>query len=205
MTGRDPMDYGWWLASRASGLVALALITLSVTLGLAMAGRVSREPRLRRGLLSLHEQFALAGLIAIAVHGITLLGDRWLHPGPVGIAVPFVMAHAPLWTGLGIIGGYLAAALGLSFYARRRIGARRWRRLHKATILIYVLAVTHTLGAGSDAGTPWLRAQLVLTGAPVVFLLVMRLLPAAKVSAGASAARPGSAPSPAPRSARSRP
>ena len=138
MTGRDPMDYGWWLASRASGLVALALITLSVTLGLAMAGRVSREPRLRRALLSIHEHAALGGLIAIAVHGITLLGDRWLHPGPVGIAVPFAMEHEPLWTGLGIIAGYLAAALGLSFYARRRIGAKRWRSLHKATILVYV-------------------------------------------------------------------
>jgi len=206
MTGRDPMDYAWWLASRASGLVALALITLSVTLGLAMAGRVSREPRLRRAILSIHEHAALAGLVAIAVHGITLLGDRWLHPGPLGIAVPFVMDHEPLWTGVGIVGGYVAAALGLSFYARRRIGAKRWRSLHRATILVYVLAVAHTLGAGSDAGTPWLRAQLVLTGAPVLFLLVMRVLPAAaKVSAGERAARPGSAPSPAPRSARSRP
>ena len=86
------------------------------------------------------------------MHGITLLGDRWLDPGPVGITVPFVMDHEPLLTGLGIIGGYLAAALGLSFYARRRIGAKRWRSLHKATILVYVLAVAHTLGAGSDAG-----------------------------------------------------
>jgi sulfoxide reductase heme-binding subunit YedZ len=115
------------------------------------------------------------------------------------------MEHEPLFTGLGIIGGYLAAALGLSFYARRRIGTRRWRSLHKATILVYVLSVAHTLGAGSDAGTPWLRAQLVLTGAPVLFLFVMRVLPAAKVSGAASGAPRGSAPSPAPRSARSRP
>ena len=41
---RDPMDYGWWLASRASGLVALALITLSVGVGLAMAGRAFQKP-----------------------------------------------------------------------------------------------------------------------------------------------------------------
>ena len=205
MTGRDPLEYGWWLAGRASGLVALALITLSVTLGLAMAGRVARDPRRRRAMLSVHEQTALAGLVAIAVHGVTLLGDRWLHPGPVGIAVPFAMDYRPVWTGLGILGAYLAAALGLSFYARRRIGAKRWRSLHRATILVYVLAVAHTLGAGSDAATPWLRAQLVLTGAPVLFLLVMRVLPAARVSAGARGARPGSAPSPAPRSARSRP
>ena len=122
MTGRDPMEYAWWLASRASGIVALALISLSVILGLAMAGRVSREPKLRRAMIAVHEHAALAALIAIAVHGITLLGDKWLDPGPLGILVPFHMDHEPLWTGLGIIGGYLAAALGLSFYARRRIG-----------------------------------------------------------------------------------
>ena len=205
MTGRDPMEYAWWLASRASGIVALALISLSVMLGLAMAGRVSREPKLRKAMIAVHEHAALAALIAIAVHGITLLGDKWLDPGVLGILVPFQMDHEPLYTGLGILGGYLAAALGLSFYARRRIGTKRWRSLHKATILVYVLSVIHTLGAGSDAATPWLRAQLVLTGAPIVFLFVMRVLPAAKVSAGGSAARPGSAPSPAPRSARSQP
>jgi methionine sulfoxide reductase heme-binding subunit len=200
MTGRDPMEYAWWLAGRASGIVALALISLSVMLGLAMAGRVTREPKLRRAMIAVHEHAALAALIAIAVHGITLLGDKWLDPGPVGILVPFQIDHEPLWTGLGIVGGYLAAALGLSFYARRRIGTKRWRSLHKATILVYVLSVLHTLGAGSDAGTPWLRAQIVLTGAPILFLFVMRAL-----SGGASAARLGSAPSPAPRSARSRP
>ena len=175
MTGRDPMDYGWWLASRASGLVALALITLSVTLGLAMAGRVSREPRLRRALLSVHEHAALAGLIAIAVHGITLLGDRWLDPGPAGIAVPFVMDYRPVYTGLGIVAGYLAAALGLSFYARKRIGAKLWRKLHRATIAVYVLAVIHTLGAGSDVA--WVRPAMLITGAPVLYLLVLRMLP----------------------------
>ena len=189
MTGRDPLEYGWWLASRASGIVALALISLSVMLGLAMAGRVSRNPRLRRTMIAVHEQAALAGLIAIAVHAITLLGDKWLDPGVAGILVPFRMDHAPLYTGLGIIGAYLAAALGLSFYFRRRIGARRWRSLHRATILVYVLAVIHTLGAGSDASTPWLRAQLILTGAPILFLFAMRVLPAPKREPAPAAVR----------------
>jgi methionine sulfoxide reductase heme-binding subunit len=188
VTGRDPMDYGWWLASRASGIVALVLISLAVGLGLAMAGRVATEPRYRRPMLALHEHAALAGLIAIAVHGITLLGDRWLHPGPIGVLVPFAMDYKPLWTGLGIAGGYLAAALGLSFYIRRRIGTKRWRKLHRATIAAYALSVAHAIGAGSDASTPWMRAVLVLAVAPIVFLLVMRLLPAPKPSRRASGA-----------------
>ena len=37
-------SHAWWLASRASGLIALALITISVGLGLALSGRVRRSP-----------------------------------------------------------------------------------------------------------------------------------------------------------------
>ena len=44
--------------------------------------------------------------------------------------MPFAMGYRPIVTGIGIIAGYLAALLGLSFYARRRIGARLWRRAH---------------------------------------------------------------------------
>jgi sulfoxide reductase heme-binding subunit YedZ len=69
-------------------------------------------------------------------------------------------------------------ALGLSFYARRRIGAKLWRKLHRATILVYVLAIVHTLGAGTDASEPWLRIAMAVTGAPILYLLVVRLLPA---------------------------
>ena len=175
---RDPLDYGWWLASRASGLIALALLGASVALGLAMAARAVRRPGLPRILLALHEHLALASLVAIAVHGLTLLGDRWLHPGPLGIAVPFAMGYRPLWTGIGIVAGYLGAALGLSFYARKRFGPKRWRNAHRLTPLVYVLAVTHTLGAGTDAASPWLRTGLIVLTAPLVYLTALRLLPA---------------------------
>ena len=120
----DPLDYGWWLASRASALTALLVMTIAVGAGLAMAGKVSRRPGLSRILMAIHEHGALIALVAVAVHGITLMGDRWLHPGLQGIVVPFAMSYRPLFTGIGIIGGYLAALLALSFYIRRRIGAR---------------------------------------------------------------------------------
>ena len=177
MTGPDPAEHAWWLASRAAGIVALLCITLSVAVGLAMAGRVSRDRRLARILMAVHQQTALIGLVAIAVHGITLLGDRFIAPGLTGIAVPFVIDHEPAWTGLGIIGGWLAALLGLSYWIRERIGAALWRKLHRATILVYILSVAHTLGAGTDASEPWMRVLLLTTGAPILFLFLMRVLP----------------------------
>jgi sulfoxide reductase heme-binding subunit YedZ len=175
MSTPDPLHYGWWLAARASGVVALALVTLSVGVGLAMAGRVARRPGLSRTLMSLHEHAALAGLVAVAVHGLTLLADPWLHPGVAGVTVPFAMGYRPAYTGLGILAAYLATLLGLSFYARRRIGARLWRRAHRATVVVYALGVVHALGAGSDASAPWLRMFVLVTGAPILMLLLRRL------------------------------
>jgi sulfoxide reductase heme-binding subunit YedZ len=172
------LEHGWWLASRASGLVALGLVTISVAIGLLMSGKLMRRPGLGPKLAAIHEYAAVAGIVAIAVHGLTLLGDAWLAPGITGITVPFKMAYRQLWTGLGILGGYLAALLGLSFYARRRIGARLWRKAHRFTVVVYLLAVAHTLGAGTDASTPWLRWWLLLTAPPIAVLFAIRVLKA---------------------------
>jgi sulfoxide reductase heme-binding subunit YedZ len=167
----DPALHIWWLASRSAGIVALGLVTASVGLGLLMANKLLRG----RGVAKLHEQLSLAGLIAIAVHGLTLLGDPWLHPGIRGIAIPFAMSYRTTFTGLGILGGYLAALLGLSFYVRRRIGPKLWRRLHRYTVVVYGLALVHTFGAGTDATTAWLRTFMLATAVPIGVLFVRRL------------------------------
>jgi sulfoxide reductase heme-binding subunit YedZ len=190
MSGPDPLDYGWWLASRASGITAFLAVSCSVALGLAMATKVLRGRVQAPWIMKLHEHLALVGLVAIAVHAITLLGDRWLDPGVGGLLVPFSMGYRPLFTGLGIIAAYLAAILGLSFYVRRHVGTRRWRSVHRLTLLVYVLGVTHALGAGSDAATPWMRAILLATGAPILFLALLRWLPGAPARAQPARARP---------------
>jgi len=167
---------GWWLASRASGVVALVLVTFSVGIGLAMASKVMRGPGLSRKLMALHEHTALLGLIAIAVHGITLLGDSWLKPGVAGVTVPFVIDYKPFFTGLGIIGGYLAVLLGLSFYLRQRIGAKLWRKAHRATVAVWLLGLVHAIGAGSDTTAIWFRWWVIATTPLIGGLLVIRVL-----------------------------
>lgn len=167
-------SHAWWLASRASGVVALTLVTASTLLGLTMAARLVRRPGVMPKLAALHEQLAVTGLVAIGVHAVTLLGDPWLKPGLAGIAIPGAMAYRPAFTALGVLAGYLCALLGLSFYARRRIGTRRWRSLHRFTSLAYVLAVVHTLGAGTDAGAVWLRVPVLGSAVLAVALFAIR-------------------------------
>lgn len=197
MTGANqPTAQLWWLVSRASGIVALALISVSVLMGLSMATRVVRRPPLKRVIAGLHEHIALAAIAAVLVHAATLLGDHWLKPGLRGIALPFAMSYRPQFTGLGVLAAYLALLVGPSFYLRRRLGARRWRKLHRVSSAIWVLAAVHTLGAGSDASQLWLRGLVLLPAIPIVYLITRRVLernrlrPLRGVSAGRVAPEP---------------
>ena len=117
------------------------------------------------------------------MHGLALLGDGWLKPGWRGIIVPFALGYKPGFTGIGIIAGYLAVLLGPSFYLRRRIGVRRWRTLHRATVIVWILSAVHALGAGSDAPRLWLRAVVLVPVAPIVYLLIVRTLGARDTAA----------------------
>src|SRR5262245_22749837 len=116
----DPTPHLFWITSRAAGVVALGAASISVSLGLAMSLRL-RGLR-RADLKILHETLSLAALVAIAVHGVALLGDGFLHPSVADLTIPFVSSYKTFWTSIGIISGWALALLGLSYYARRRIG-----------------------------------------------------------------------------------
>jgi sulfoxide reductase heme-binding subunit YedZ len=167
-------EHVWWLISRSAGVVALLLIAASVLIGLTLAAGLAGPPARRRVLVALHEHAANCGLAAVGLHGVALLGDRWLKPSLTDLAIPFTSDYRPFYTGLGIVAGYLGLLLGVSFYARRRVGAKRWRKLHRATPVVYLLALVHALGAGTDATTPWLRAVMLATALPAAGLLAAR-------------------------------
>ena len=161
----------FWITSRAAGGAALLLASASVALGLMMSSK-RRGPN-KRDLRAIHEALSLTALGMVALHGLALLFDSYLNPGLAGIAIPFVGPYRPLWTGIGIVAGYGLAALGLTYYFRNRIGAARWRRLHRLTAVFWLLAVGHTIGAGSDAAQLWF---LIAAGALVVPAALMLLL-----------------------------
>jgi sulfoxide reductase heme-binding subunit YedZ len=175
MTGQLALDYGWWVATRASGTVALILVTISVFVGLLVSTKLVKRRGAAPFLVALHEQTALAGLVSIAVHGATLLADPWLQPGLAGVLVPFASPYRPLFTAVGVVAAYLAAVLGLSYYVRQQVGTSLWRKAHRATILVWALGLVHTFGAGTDAGAVWFRELVFFTSAPVVVLFGVRV------------------------------
>lgn len=166
----------FWITSRAAGTAALVLSSVSVSVGLLMGGRFVKGRGL--DLRITHEVLSLSALVAIGVHGVSLLGDSFMHPSLLDISVPFVSGYQTLWTSLGIVAGWSLAVLGLSFYARDRIGRRRWRVLHRFTALAWVAGLVHSLGEGTDAGTSWFLAMTTVVAAPALGLLAARMIPA---------------------------
>lgn len=164
----------FWITSRAGGGAALLLASASVAVGLMMSSK--RKGANKRDLRAIHEALSLTTLAMVALHGLSLLGDAFLNPGLAGIAIPFVGAYRPLWTGLGIIAGYGLAVLGFSYYLRDRIGAARWRRLHRLTAVFWLAAIVHTIGAGSDAAQVWFLAVSGAMVIPAALLLALRWL-----------------------------
>ncbi len=181
----NPTTHLFWVTSRAAGFAALILASLAVSLGLLMSTKLLK----RRGpdLIAVHEILSLSTIVAIVIHGVTLLGDQYLRASLLDISVPFVSGYKTIWTSLGIISGWTLALLGLSYYARRAIGAKRWRILHRFTAVAWIAGVAHALGEGTDAGQVWFLAMLAIVAIPALALLAMRWLDIAP----ASSPRPG--------------
>jgi sulfoxide reductase heme-binding subunit YedZ len=162
----------FWITSRAAGSAALLLSSAGVGMGLLMGGRYAKKRM--ADMRVLHEALSIATMVAIAVHAVTLLGDSFLHPSLIDIAVPFASGYKTFWTSMGIVAGWSIILLGLSFYVRDKIGVARWRSLHRWTALAWGLGLIHSLGEGTDAGTGWFLLMTAIATVPVLALLAIR-------------------------------
>lgn len=163
----------FWILSRGAGTTALILSSVTVGVGLLMGGGIGGGvPTDRRAY---HEVLSLSVMVATAVHGLVLVGDGVLHPGLFDVTVPFAWGYMRLATTLGIVAGWALIVLGLSFYIRDRIGRARWKVIHRFTLLAWAAGLVHTIVEGTDVGTLWYTALLVVTTAPVILLLILRI------------------------------
>jgi methionine sulfoxide reductase heme-binding subunit len=162
----------FWITSRAAGTAALFLSSLGVCVGLMISGRFVRG----RGadLRPLHEALSLATIAALVVHGLSLVGDEYMHPSLADVAIPFVGSYKTGWTSLGIIAAWMLVLLGPSYYVRRVIGQKRWVKLHRFTAVAWIAGIVHAIGEGTDAGSAWFVLLIAATTVPALLLLTLR-------------------------------
>jgi methionine sulfoxide reductase heme-binding subunit len=139
---------------RGSGLVALLLLSGTVALGVVEAKRWHSRRWSRLLSAALHRNLPLLAVVFLAVHISTAVIDSFVGLGWVGVVVPFLSGYRPLWVGLGAIGFDLLLAVMLTSLLRARIGFRAWRAVHWTSWILWPVALSHALGAGTDAFAP---------------------------------------------------
>jgi len=153
-----PADALWYLA-RGSGVTALVLLTVVVVLGIVTRSRGTLGAvtgRSRLVVTSVHRSAALAAVVFLVIHLVTLLFDPYAELKLVDLVVPFTSTYRPLFVGLGALALDLVLALVVTSLLRDRLGLRAWRAVHLAAYALWPIALVHGIGAGSDAAAPWL-------------------------------------------------
>jgi len=168
-------DPTFWLLARSSGLTAYVMLTFSVLAGLVLKSRPFRSLK-PAAVADVHRVLALLGLGALAGHAIALVLDTTVHVSVAGLFVPGLVSYRPVWTSLGILAAELMILVYASFSVRKRIGVKNWRRLHWATYGIFGAATVHGIGAGTDAGQPWVFGLYVGAVAAVAAATTWRFL-----------------------------
>lgn len=165
-----------WYVARAAGLVAWALSAATVLWGLALSSRaLGRRPK-PAWLADLHEHLGGLTVVFTAVHVGALALDDYIEFTPTDLLVPFAAEWRPLAVAWGIVGLYLLLAIEGTSLLRRRVPTKLWRRVHRASFMLFAAATTHLLTAGTDATQPWLRWTVLLAVSAVVYLSAVRVL-----------------------------
>lgn len=165
-----------WVASRVLAWLAYLALAGSVIYGLLLSTGILDAIAHRAVSFALHQDLSAFGLALGTWHAVLLAIDRSVPHTLVEIAIPFAGPYRPAWVGLGQVGLYLVLALIVSFYLRRRMGQRAWRRFHYVSFLAFVLLTAHGILAGTDTGAPWAAAVYLGAVASVTFLLTYRIV-----------------------------
>ena len=183
-----------WYATRATGVIALILLTAAVVLGIIVRVRAASERWPRLVTLGMHRNVSLLVLAFLGLHILTAVVDSYAPVGWLSVIVPFASSYRPLWLGLGTVAFDLLIAITITSLLRTRISARLWRLVHWAAYACWPSAVVHSLGTGSDARQPFVLGVTIACVAAVLLAGIRRLADgrpehaAARLAAGAVAA-----------------
>jgi sulfoxide reductase heme-binding subunit YedZ len=165
----------YWYLTRATGAVALVLLTLSVCLGILGTVRFSAPRWPRFAVDTLHRDLSLLAVALLVLHIVTTVLDGFAPITLLDGVIPFASPYRPLWLGLGTLSFDLILALVITSLVRRRLGYRSWRAVHWLAYVSWPIAVLHGLGTGTDARQWWLLLLTVVCIAAVLAAVLARV------------------------------
>ncbi len=164
----------WWFVARSSGIIAWALLTLSVCWGLLLSTRVLSRRVSPAWLLDLHRHLGGLAVVFTGIHLVGLVADSYVTFGWTELFIPMASSWKPGAVAFGVVAFYLLLAVELTSLAMRRLPRSLWRWVHRSSFVLFGFATYHGLAAGTDAGNAWYRiATWTSIGVVVTLTLVL--------------------------------
>lgn len=165
-----------WYVDRAAGMTALVLLTASVCLGIALAGRFrsSRWPAF--AVEDVHRYVGLLTGTFIGIHALAILLDSYVPYSLKQLLVPGAAPSRTMAVAAGVVSAELLVALAVTNRFRRRLSYGFWRKAHYLNFAVWILALGHGIAAGTDSDQPWAVYLYAGCAAAVAGLLAWRLL-----------------------------
>jgi DMSO/TMAO reductase YedYZ heme-binding membrane subunit len=170
----------FWYASRATGIVALLLLTGVLVLGI-LVNRQGRLPGLPRfAVTSLHRNVSLIAVAFVGVHVLTAVLDSYVSIPLLSGVIPFASGYERFWLGLGAIAVDLMLAIIITSLVRGRLNRILWRAVHLLAYLSWPVAFAHSIGSSRDMQHGKLLALALACALAVVAATAWRLIHAAR-------------------------
>jgi methionine sulfoxide reductase heme-binding subunit len=170
----------FWYASRATGVVALLLLTAVLVLGI-LVNRQGRLPGLPRfAVTSLHRNISLLAVAFIAVHVLTAVLDTYVSIPILAGVVPFASSYERGWLTLGAVSFDIMLAMIITSLLRGRLNRVLWRAVHLLAYLCWPVAFAHSIGSSRDLQHGWLLDLAVGCALVVGAAAIWRLAHAAR-------------------------
>jgi predicted ferric reductase len=155
------MNTAFWYASRATGIVALLLLTTVLVLGIGVS-RQGRLPGLPRfAVTDIHRNLSLLSVAFIAIHVLTAVLDSYVHIPLISAAVPFASGYERLWLGLGAVSLDIMAAMIVTSLLRGRMNRVVWRAVHLLAYASWPVAFAHSIGSSKDLQQGWMLGMAI--------------------------------------------
>ena len=174
------MNTAFWYASRATGIVALLLLTAVLVLGI-LVNRQGRLPGLPRfAVTDLHRNLSLLSVAFIAVHVLTAVLDTYVHIPLVSAVIPFASGYERLWLALGAISLDIMLAMIVTSLLRGRLNRILWRAVHLLAYASWPVAFAHSIGSSKDLQQGWMLDVAIGCAMIVLAAVIWRLAHAAR-------------------------
>ena len=164
-----------WYVTRASGLMAMILLTGTMVLGITTTTRARARNWPGFAQQELHRRVSMVAVVFLAIHVGTSVLDTYVSISWAAVVIPFTSGYGRLWVGIGTIALDLLLAVFVSSLLRARMRPGAWRAVHWLAYLSWPVALAHTFGMGTDAGEGWVIVLGAVCVAAVAGALAWRL------------------------------